>query len=123
MITAVFLTHFSPQLTTRGPRPNTEFIATSLGPDTLTKGGLVKITPTLQLAAYPDIYALGDVLDLPEQKQIAKATSHASIVSTNILRSVDGKGKKLKEYSGSVEMIVVTNGRVSYCPLMCFSRI
>lgn len=68
----------------RGPRPNTDFIST-LGPDTLTDRGTVKVQPTLQLLHYPTIYAAGDVIDWNEQKQAVKGYWHAAVVVANIL--------------------------------------
>ncbi|KAG9225181.1 hypothetical protein CCMSSC00406_0007408 [Pleurotus cornucopiae] len=95
---------------TRGGRPNTEFIK-SLGPDVLTPGGLVKVRPTLQLAAYDDIFAGGDILDVKEQKQYAKALTHASVLAANILASISSTNSKLKPYKCSAELIVITIGK------------
>ncbi|KAK0208923.1 hypothetical protein DFS33DRAFT_1306417 [Desarmillaria ectypa] len=91
-----------------GPKPNTGFIASSL-PGAITDKGFVKIKPTLQLASYPEIFALGDILDWKEQKQAAKANAHAALISANVLSYLDGK--HLKEYKGSYELILVTNGK------------
>ncbi|KAK0466346.1 uncharacterized protein EV420DRAFT_1511174 [Desarmillaria tabescens] len=91
-----------------GPKPNTGFIASSL-PGAVTDKGFVKIKPTLQFASYPEIFALGDILDWKEQKQAAKANAHAALISTNVLNYLDGK--PLKEYKGSYELILVTNGK------------
>ncbi|KAF4596826.1 hypothetical protein EYR40_007485 [Pleurotus pulmonarius] len=94
----------------RGGRPNTEFIK-SLGPDVLTPEGLVKVRPTLQLVAYDDIFAGGDILDVNEQKQYAKAVNHANVLAANILASIAGANAKLKPYKGSSELIVITIGK------------
>jgi len=94
---------------TTGPRPNTGFIST-LGSDTLTERGNVKVEPTLQLASHPDIYAAGDVIDWAEQKQAAKYTAHAAVVVANILTVVAGQTPVTK-YKGSLELIVVTDGK------------
>ncbi|KAF4570981.1 hypothetical protein EYR36_001749 [Pleurotus pulmonarius] len=95
---------------TRGGRPNTEFIK-SLGPDVLTPEGLVKVRPTLQLLAYDDIFAGGDILDVKEQKQYAKAVNHANVLAANILASIARANAKLKPYKGSSELIVITIGK------------
>jgi len=94
----------------RGPRPNTEFIGTSLGAETLTDRGHVKVRPTLQLASYPDMFCAGDVLDWDEQSQAAKSTGHVSIVVGNVISVLEGKPTK-EVYKGSTEMIVLTNGK------------
>ncbi|KAF7339304.1 FAD/NAD(P)-binding domain-containing protein [Mycena sanguinolenta] len=96
-------------VSTRGPRPNTAFVATSLGRDTLDERGQIKVNPTLQLPKHPDIFAIGDAINYVEQKQVMKAMAHASIVVGNIVAHLSGK--PLKPYKGSSEMIVVTNGK------------
>jgi NADH dehydrogenase FAD-containing subunit len=96
-------------LSTRGATPNTEFLR-SLGVDTLTKTGHVKIRPTLQLLEHPEIFALGDVLDYQEQKQAAKVGGHAKVVAANIASLIDGQDPKAV-YRGAPEMIVITNGK------------
>jgi NADH dehydrogenase FAD-containing subunit len=111
------ITFHQSQLNTRGPRPNTEFISSSLS-GAVTDRGLVKVKPTLQLTAYPDIFAVGDVLDIAEEKQVAKAQTHAAIVAANVLSYL--AGGSLKPYKGSMEMIVVTIGKVC---LSCFVTI
>ena len=97
------------QVSARGPRPNTEFIST-IGPDALTKNGFVRVQPTLQLIGHPNIFAGGDAIDWPEQKQSAKAKQHAGIIARNVVAYLGGKS--LQEYKGSIEMIAITNGRV-----------
>ncbi|KIL56785.1 hypothetical protein M378DRAFT_133689 [Amanita muscaria Koide BX008] len=106
-------------VSTRGPRPNTEFIATSLTPSVLNSRGLVKILPTFQLPDFPNIFALGDVIDWNEQKQLRKASGHAAIVASNIQAYLSGGS--LNPYKGSTEMIIVTLGKnagVSYIGLL-----
>ncbi|KAJ6520017.1 FAD/NAD(P)-binding domain-containing protein [Mycena sanguinolenta] len=94
---------------TRGPRPNTAFVATSLGADTLDERGQIKVNPTLQLPKHPDIFAIGDAINYVEQKQVMKAMAHAAIVVGNIVAHF--ANKPLKPYKGSPEMIVLTNGK------------
>jgi len=94
---------------TTGPRPNTSFIST-LGLDTLTDRGTVKVKPTLQLVSHPDIYAAGDVIDWAEQKQAAKVAGHAAVIVANILSAVAGE-TPVTQYKGSFELILVTNGK------------
>ncbi|KAL0951560.1 hypothetical protein HGRIS_008242 [Hohenbuehelia grisea] len=94
---------------TRGPSPNTSVISSSLGASAVTERGLVKVTPTLQLPSHPNIYAAGDILDIKEEKQLAKAHTHAAIVAGNILASI--AGQPLKPYKGSPEMILATLGK------------
>jgi len=98
------------QVPTRGPRPNTKFIA-SLGSDVLTSSGYVKVLPTLQLAFHPRIFAAGDVIDWKEQKQSAKVAGHASVVANNVFVLL-GQKKAMINYKGATEAILITNGKV-----------
>ncbi|TFY70545.1 hypothetical protein EVG20_g2450 [Dentipellis fragilis] len=92
-----------------GARPATEFI-TSLGSDVLTSQGNVKVLPSLQLRSYPNIFAAGDVIDVDEQKQLAKTPAHAGVIVANVLSILSG-GSATKEYKGSPELILITNGK------------
>ncbi|KAF5364793.1 hypothetical protein D9758_009322 [Tetrapyrgos nigripes] len=106
-----------------GSKPNTSFLSSpssSTLSSFLTPSGTIKTLPTLQLAGFPHIFALGDIIEWKEQKQAAKASlGHSGVVINNIetylsdLAGGEEKGKKLKEYKGFMEMIVVTNGKSS----------
>jgi len=93
----------------RGPRPNTEFVSASIGGASLSERGLIRVRPTLQLADHNDIFAAGDVIEWKEQKQAAKSSVHGLLVGANIQAYLTGG--KLKNYKGSTEMIVLTNGK------------
>ncbi|KAJ6483908.1 hypothetical protein DFH09DRAFT_1106630 [Mycena vulgaris] len=88
---------------TRGPRPRTEFVAKSLGADTLNERKQIKVKPTLQLLDHRDIFAVGDAINTVEQKEIVKASAHAAIVAANIITYLSGSGSPMKEYKGSRE--------------------
>jgi len=96
-------------ISARGPRPNTDFIASSLGSHTVNNRGYVKIHPTFQLQECPEIFALGDIIDWNEQKQMAKAWAHAPIVAANVDAYLSER--TLKQYKRSIEMILITNGK------------
>jgi hypothetical protein len=66
---------------------------------------------------HPRIFAIGDITDWKEQKQVGKYYTHASIVANNILATLD-KRTTLKSYKGSFEMIVVTIGKVRNTPYL-----
>jgi apoptosis-inducing factor 2 len=109
------------QIPARGPTPNTGFIETSLGSHAVNNRKYVRVRPTLQLQEYEDIFALGDIIDWDEQKQISKAWSHAAIVAANVDAHLSGR--QLKEYKGSFEMIVVTIGKVRLFCLLYFNKL
>jgi len=77
----------------------------------LTDTGFVKVQPTLQLSTHPEIFAVGDVVDLPEQKQLFKAQRHAAIVAANIVAYL--RGRPLKPYKGDPEVIFISIGKVN----------
>ncbi|KAJ6580717.1 FAD/NAD(P)-binding domain-containing protein [Mycena capillaripes] len=98
-------------ISTRGPRPRTEFIAQLLGPETLDERGQIKVRQTMQLLAHPNIFAVGDAINTVEQKQVNKAQAHAAIAAANVIAYLSPSGGKMKEYIGAPELIVITNGR------------
>ncbi|KAF8994493.1 FAD/NAD(P)-binding domain-containing protein [Cyathus striatus] len=95
---------------TRGARPNTALFH-ALGEGTLTPTGQVKVNKHLQLPAFSDIFALGDIVDIKEQKQAAKVAGHAAVIADNILLALGERKGALKEYNVGAEMIVITNGK------------
>lgn len=102
------------QIKSRGPKPNTAVFVSSLGSDTVNQAGFVKVKKTFQLVSHSDIFALGDIVDTPEQKQLAKATMyHAPVVAANVLAYLAGQ-PVTKEYKGAFEAIFITNGKVRW---------
>ncbi|KAF8994496.1 hypothetical protein BDQ17DRAFT_1366888 [Cyathus striatus] len=79
-----------------GSQPNTQILHL-LNPKTLTSSGHVRVTLHLQLSDHRDIFALGDIIDYPGQKQAGKVHNQAAIVTNNISRSY--------------EILVLTNGK------------
>ncbi|KAF8156792.1 FAD/NAD(P)-binding domain-containing protein [Crassisporium funariophilum] len=96
-------------VTARGAGPNTSLLRL-LPSSPLTDRGYVKVLPTLQVQSHPSIFALGDIVDLPEAKQFAKTAGHATVVVTNILTFLKGEQPKEKCQAGK-EIIIVSNGR------------
>jgi len=99
------------KVNTRGPKPITGFIGSSLGEDTLTKAGYVKVTPTLQLESHPNIFAIGDIIEWKEQKQAMKIYGHGTVAAKNIVALTLGQQAKTP-YKGGPEMLLVTLGKV-----------
>ena len=71
----------------------------------------MKAADTLQVKGHPDIFVAGDIISFPEQKQLAKIPGHVAVITANILSLLQGKPAK-KTYSGTTEMIAITNGEV-----------
>jgi len=91
----------------------------------LNSNGFVKVLPSLQLVGHPNIFAAGDIIDWKEEKQILRAMTHAPIVANNIVALINENKAGLKQYKGTPDMIVVTNGRVgsqvTRVGLQCFA--
>ncbi|KAG9008496.1 hypothetical protein FRB94_013220 [Tulasnella sp. JGI-2019a] len=95
----------------RGGRLNTAFLS-SFDPTILTPTGSVKVLPTLQVPlanGKSNVFALGDIIEWPEEKLIAKIPTQAGIVSANLLSAIRGTPQK-QEYKGYMEFISVTLG-------------
>ena len=88
-------------------------ISDSLGQDVVTASKHVKVLPTLQLQSHESIFALGDILDWTEQKQGFKAGGHTAVIVPNILSILNGS-KPQKNYKSGPEVILITNGKVSF---------
>ena len=98
------------QVQAYGARPNTELIAT-LDRDVITPQGLVRVNKHLEIPNHPGVFAAGDIIDWPEQKQAHKAVEHVPVVVGNVLSYLEGKPPR-EEYRGSPETIVIPVGKV-----------
>lgn len=94
---------------TRGGRPNTDIVANS--GFALNAVGQIPVERTLQVCGRHEIFAIGDVTNIREQKQAAKYQSHAVTVANNVLAILNGQ-EPISEYKGSREMIAISNGKV-----------
>jgi len=107
----ILLTSVVDQVRTSGPRPNTDILASSLGADILTEGKFVHVSPQLQVFGHPSVFAAGDIIDWPEEKQFGKTVGQAAVVAANITSYLSNK-PLTKEYTGGPEAIILTNGKV-----------
>lgn len=99
------------QVRTSGPRPNTEFLASSLGAGILDEKEFIRVTVQLQVIDHPSVFAAGDIVEWEEEKQFGKAVGQAAVVAGNIISYLARKPLK-KQYTGSPEIIILTNGKV-----------
>jgi len=58
------------------------------------------------------VFAAGDIADWPEEKQFGKTVGQAAVVAENIVSYLANKPLR-KEYTGSPEILILTNGKVS----------
>ncbi|KAI0775568.1 FAD/NAD-P-binding domain-containing protein [Trametes elegans] len=92
-----------------GSQPNAGFVST-LGEGVVTPHGTVRVNEYLEVPGHPGVFAAGDIIDWKEQKQAAKARTHAAVVSANVLAYLQGK-PPAKKYKGSPELIVIPLGK------------
>lgn len=72
-----------------GVRINTGYLADGhLTP--LTERGMIPVTERLDVRGYDHVYAIGDVVDLPDPKMASYAMEHAAIVARNIRAQLAG---------------------------------
>ncbi|KAJ3728467.1 hypothetical protein C8R42DRAFT_264943 [Lentinula raphanica] len=119
---------------TWGMRPNTAYLPSDL----LSPTGHVKVLPTFQLVAHPDVFAIGDIIDWDERKSASKVVhAHAPKTARNVLlylrlleaqEKAQEKGsgeaksnedtdlmasRESAKYKGSTEMIMISDGKFS----------
>ena len=86
--------------------------------DVLTDKGYVRVNEHLEVHGHPGVFAVGDIVDWPEQKQAAKAMWHAPVAAANVLSFVQGKPPQ-KVYKGAPELIMVSLGKVRTSAPVC----
>ncbi|KAK9747440.1 hypothetical protein K7432_018132 [Basidiobolus ranarum] len=80
-----------------GSRPNNDIVVAGLGQSAVDlKSGRVLVNSTLQLKEYPNIFAIGDINSIAENKMAAWTGAHAAIVGKNIKALISNT--PLKDY-------------------------
>jgi len=75
---------------TFGSRVNTGYLADGRLTD-LTPSGLVPVTARLNVVGHNNVYALGDIVDLPDPKMATWAQTQAGVVVENLRAQLDGR--------------------------------
>ncbi|GAA5874585.1 hypothetical protein JCM1840_002237 [Sporobolomyces johnsonii] len=95
-----------------GNTPNTSLLS-AFDPSILDASHRVKVQPSLQLTGYDNLFAVGDITDIPESKLFAHAQNHGPVVAKNIvalIKSGDKEKAGLKSYKAGGRMIAVSVG-------------
>lgn len=87
--------------------PCTDYLKSRL-PEAIGKGGFVRCNDSLQLKAYPHIFAVGDILPHDTEKLGQNAELHAEVVVSNLARF--DQGKSLKQYRPSKKFMLISMG-------------
>jgi NADH dehydrogenase FAD-containing subunit len=95
-----------------GGRPATSYLQEHFG-HTLNDKGQVRVTPDLRVVGQEELFAIGDITDLIENKMAWIASGHAGVAGGNILALLRGNHAKLKPYKAKTgnPMMAVTLGR------------
>ncbi|KAG9044217.1 hypothetical protein FS837_008612 [Tulasnella sp. UAMH 9824] len=107
---------------TWGGHRNTEFLK-SFDSTIITTGGNVRVLPTLRVpltSGKTNVYAVGDVIDWAEQKQVAKVPGHVAVAVPNILAAIKNQ-QPPKVYKGGIEGILLPAGPsrgIMYLPFL-----
>jgi NADH dehydrogenase FAD-containing subunit len=91
-----------------GATPNTQALRSG-GEIALDAGGLVEVTPQLQVPGLRTTYAIGDVTAIPELKMARLAQEHAAVAAANIRAEILGTGES-SSYSAAADAIVLPLG-------------
>eukprot|EP00005_Dracoamoeba_jomungandri_P004191 CAMPEP_0174256360 /NCGR_PEP_ID=MMETSP0439-20130205/5600_1 /TAXON_ID=0 /ORGANISM="Stereomyxa ramosa, Strain Chinc5" /LENGTH=918 /DNA_ID=CAMNT_0015338937 /DNA_START=8 /DNA_END=2764 /DNA_ORIENTATION=+ len=94
-----------------GFTPNSSFLADNF-PDRLNGHGYITVNSFLQVVGpfdcYENVFAIGDVCDIPEEKLAQSAEKHAGVVVKNIL-ALETKSS-LSKYSPSNRVLIISLG-------------
>lgn len=91
------------------------------GDGVINEHGQIKVQPTLQVSGRTNVFAVGDVTDLPEVKLGALTRAHNKVAVGNIVALRSG-ATSLKVYKPSKPMSLVTLGRKGGIGQMPFGR-
>lgn len=90
-----------------GNRPLTQFLQGTLA-NSISKNGVISVDEKFKIRGFDDIYAIGDVTDINEEKMAYTAKLHAKHFVKNFALQLDGK--PLKNYKPGTLTLVVPLG-------------
>lgn len=96
---------------TWGGHRNTDFLK-SFDSTIVTPQGNIRILPSFRVPlsnGNTNVYAVGDVIDWAEQKQVAKVAGHVAVIVPNILAAIKNQ-QPPKVYKGGIEGIILPAG-------------
>lgn len=76
-----------------------------------TDRGAIKVDSSLRVVGRANIFAIGDITDVPEIKLGAYAVKHASLTAKNINSLINNSGAKLKTYKPGKTISMIPIGK------------
>ncbi|CAI5516944.1 unnamed protein product [Closterium sp. Naga37s-1] len=94
-----------------GARPYTAWLTDALG--AAVEDGRVKVDSHLRVEGHSNVFAIGDITNIKENKQGYFAQEHARVAASNIRKVLKSNGKPttLKSYSPGMDVAIVSLGR------------
>lgn len=71
--------------------------------------GTMAVTPTLQVEGFDNVFAVGDLTDIPESKRASAAIDHAKVAAANLTDLIAGRAPSAT-YSPAPELVVLPLG-------------
>lgn len=92
-----------------GALPNTGYLVGTQYAQILNPDGSVHVSPTMQVAGYTNLYAVGDITDVRESKRADAARQQARVVIANIASQLEGKTPEIT-YQPTKEWVILPLG-------------
>ncbi|OUS79651.1 NAD(P)/FAD-dependent oxidoreductase [Rhodococcus sp. NCIMB 12038] len=88
-----------------GGRPDTDYLGSTIV-QAVRDDGRIDVEPSLQVAGYCNVFAVGDVTSVPEAKRAGVASGHARVVAANIRAIHDGAVPRERYVPGAARIVV-----------------
>jgi len=93
-----------------GAKPNTSFLRNHFE-GVIDDQKRVKVNPYFQIEGHQNIFALGDITNIPEVKLAFVIEAHVPLVTNNIKQLIQGQNGKLKSYTPKKDAMALTIGK------------